>query len=1590
MNQILTIPRSIQKLGALLAVVSLLATSLPIGVMIAEAANEHVGQLGITESTSGDLEINDARNFVLQAQDSSGSSTTTATSLVVTLSDGGGGGVFYEGTIDGNCSAPLGGDTVTISSGDAQKAFCYSNATPDSYTITAEANNDSVAVSNTIGVNVVDTSGGPAPVITTEEFITVDGSYKGISVGFRTENFGTAVAASVTMKRTDGTTVTKHANSGVLDIINLDTAGGNQLTAPFVIEEGAFTEASDTQYWDPAPATWDANTRPTEVTITITDESGDTVVTNTTFNDGAPSWPTYESLLPPPPYIYPSTNEKNKTGTNSLQPGEVGPHVNVVNDDIPGEITLAFVNPKNYVACFEYRTDGDLSQDVGTSNPNPAVADRYPHLCVTNSTIEQTFYASDYIEVRSNFGGERNWDFNWTSFDVLPPAAPVPVCEADNTTFDTFALGSVNGQFGWQATNPSIDQRIVENTYGFSEFGCKSLRISNSYTSSSFGDHTFSYSTVDEAGEVDAEDSAFSGGTRHSLFEAEFDLATTLSTHQPGLIFSVSPDRGDGARMSWLDFTDTENGIDVRFSDVQTTSNPSAWTYTTIAEDLSRSVPHTIKFEMEFVDGPSNDIVRIYIDGALVHTGTSWENYYRYDDESNPTLINETRTVDSLLFRVAGTAVSANAGEGYLIDNVIIETSDVPPPPPLPPSEINSPAIDGVIVSGTTTLSAFYSDENGDGNDGVQWAVRSNSCSSGTVLGNVDSHSDVAVWNSEDFSYSFDTTSLPNDDYCFVFNPTEDTGDDNQRLTRLFTVDNTSTPPTVTIENPTPAESSYVRGIVTGRVIATDDEGMGSSYLRFWKGAFESGIDNLVGNCQNAPGNIGLGTHVDTSCDFNSTIHPDGTYVFSAQFLDADTQWGSAQRTFIVDNTRPVVTLDEPSAGDNVFASSTVSFKIDATDNFALNRITGNIYQNGLLYDSNSQMATGTDDTYSFSVTLPEGDYTLRYNARDEAGNIASTKTFDFSVVFTAPAIPVHVSPINNSSQNFNNFYFDWEDVDGAVSYEIQYSQNSSITGPGGSFTNVNWTGDYQGNQPTVSEARSVGASGTWYWQVRAINSANMESDWSEPWAITIDMTAPDAPSLVSPADGAVVDGASVTQTWSHVDESNVDHYVYESYHDAGAISLRWHEEITASSKTANNVADATYWWRVKAVDEAGNESDWSDLWKLTIDSSDPVTPTEPEFSTTTVVVTESTASVENQLGWLFNRDTSTQSPYAFVLGTSTVGTGSLFIEPIANNINGPSDKFIGELFLLAPISGISKISYDFNIASTSVSDADQFYVNLYTNFGTSSSTKYYDCRYDIVPTAGLMGDWTTVSINPAAGTITGGYIAHVQKNGSSPYNCPATPNEMNDLSDGSVIRAVALTAGDSAESDEGVSGYFDNVTVVQTVGSHTETTIYDFEPTTNTPTTPSNDNDNEDDEDGVTGGTFIGTTFSSGPEQRVLGVSTDDNTYAMLQAVKNRIGELLMNQYVAPTNYTPSGTANPSGEVLGESTTLAQADTSTPEEEDNLADVEIDTVVRDDEDDNQSNEEAAAWYNYLWWLLALVLLILGYILWKRRNDSNN
>jgi hypothetical protein len=255
----------------------------------------------------------------------------------------------------------------------------------------------------------------------------------------------------------------------------------------------------------------------------------------------------------------------------------------------------------------------------------------------------------------------------------------------------TYHPGKIYLQDGWAGTggiaiNPLIDEAVVSNTYGYQSFGAQSWRMSNAYTDGAFGTWPFSPSLVDEAGEESAMNGGMSGGERQRHFGVQWDFASTVpGAEQPGLQISASPDRGDGARMSFIRMKDLPTGLSVEFADYRdnppfgSTTTPAdgcsdedEFLITFVATDLSRAKPHTVKLTMSLIDGPRNDVVKVWVDNKLRHTGTSWEDFFRWCE-----VTFESRTVDSMLFqaRSSGGTAPGTLGNGFLIDNLSYATT---------------------------------------------------------------------------------------------------------------------------------------------------------------------------------------------------------------------------------------------------------------------------------------------------------------------------------------------------------------------------------------------------------------------------------------------------------------------------------------------------------------------------------------------------------------------------------------------------------------------------------------------------------------------------------------------------------------------------------------------------------------------------------------------------------------------------------------------------------------------------------------------------------------------------------------------------
>lgn len=258
---------------------------------------------------------------------------------------------------------------------------------------------------------------------------------------------------------------------------------------------------------------------------------------------------------------------------------------------------------------------------------------------------------------------------------LLPNA--VALADTVTTNFEPpgFTAGqSVNGQGGWKSAVPGdipslpfgYDQQVVANNGAPASFGNQSLRLSNAYSIGpengppEFHFQTYSKPTMDAAGEDLA----------NSVYTAQFSFISLSSQEQPRLQISVSPDMGEGGRMSFIGLNDTKtdkaDGIDVTFYDTNADGD-------FVPYDLGilpRDKPHTIKFWMKLNPGRNNDLVRISIDGQdYGQCFTTWESFYRATHQDVP-------ISDRLLFLVGnrdGDRLGVLGG-GYLFDNVTTTT----------------------------------------------------------------------------------------------------------------------------------------------------------------------------------------------------------------------------------------------------------------------------------------------------------------------------------------------------------------------------------------------------------------------------------------------------------------------------------------------------------------------------------------------------------------------------------------------------------------------------------------------------------------------------------------------------------------------------------------------------------------------------------------------------------------------------------------------------------------------------------------------------------------------------------------------------
>lgn len=165
-----------------------------------------------------------------------------------------------------------------------------------------------------------------------------------------------------------------------------------------------------------------------------------------------------------------------------------------------------------------------------------------------------------------------------------------------------------------------------------------------------------------------------------------------------------------------------------------------------------------------------------------------------------------------------------------------------------------------------------------------------------------------------------------------------------------------------------------------------------------------------------------------------------------------------------------------------------------------------------------------------------------------------------------------------------------WKGVYYADTYQVQYAREAAFLLP----SLVSGISETACTLGPLDEGR-------WYWRARSLNAYGAQGAWSAARSFTVDTTPPAPPLLSQPADGAQPVGVPAFR-W----QASAGAYRYQFQYGADALDpenylYRSGELASPAHKPPDMGMMAPYYWFVRAKDRAGNWSDWSAPFTVTV-----------------------------------------------------------------------------------------------------------------------------------------------------------------------------------------------------------------------------------------------------------------------------------------------------------------------------------------------------------------------------------------------------
>jgi hypothetical protein len=243
---------------------------------------------------------------------------------------------------------------------------------------------------------------------------------------------------------------------------------------------------------------------------------------------------------------------------------------------------------------------------------------------------------------------------------------------------------------------------------------------------------------------------------------------------------------------------------------------------------------------------------------------------------------------------------------------------------------------------------------------------------------------------------------------------------------------------------------------------------------------------------------------------------------------------------------------------------------------------------------------------------LPSGDVSWRVRSVNSSGS-ASAWSAEMVTVASVGA-PTPTSPVGGEAltQPDEPPLLTWTAVQGAVKYTVQIDETDDFISP------ISTTD----TQTTSLVSPNPLATGAYFWRVKASLATGVDSDYSD--AATFSLSPLDAVTIISPSDTSDNEIQDVVLKWQAV--PGASYYEVEVATDSDFNSkiagtpTKIYGTRYSPAKTFDN---DQYFWRVRAVDTAGNKSPWPDhlaqfnrIWP---DKPDAVYPLGPEGSPTDI-----------------------------------------------------------------------------------------------------------------------------------------------------------------------------------------------------------------------------------------------------------------------------------------------------------------------------------------------------------------------------------